>query len=153
MNDEDLPVWFPPNEIRYYRVQLVFFLFEWLDELRRGCYPVQPSGAYRTWSKRTGWRTIPASSYTERPRRSGRNKQAPFLNAAVIAADIDSRLKLLPPGGERFLLNNYNSDGLDWHQSVRIEAMLRFISGWRNPRVDFLTWRKTKRKHNGYSKT
>lgn len=130
----------------------MYFLFEWLDELRNGYYPLEPSGAYRTWDARSGWRTMPASSYTERSRKRSINKVAPWRNAAEVAAEIDSRLKLLPPGGQTFLLNNYNNDGLDWSQSVRIEAMLKFICGNKRPRVTFLEWRSNKRsKHNSYS--
>ena len=67
--------WFPPNAIKFCRLQVLFYLKD-CDSIRQGEWPKEPNG----------------SSYTDPAIRSNFVK-IPALQAQLLASEVDARLK------------------------------------------------------------
>lgn len=124
--------WYTPGQIKFSKRQVQNFILPWLDLLREGEWPSRPS-CYVGHDKRV-------------------RTQATFVVPAEVAAEMDERLKLC--GREGALLERCYTEGErieDIAKSIlrdehwverRIGSLLRFVSGWRRPRVTYQEWLK-----------
>jgi hypothetical protein len=117
--------WFPPNAIKFCRLQVLFYLKD-CDSIRQGEWPKEPNG----------------SSYTDPAIRSAFVK-IPAHNAEMFAAEMDCRLKMCGIEGK---LLEYEVK-LDYQLSPSSYKALNFISGWRR-RTE--SWRSFKSRQKTY---
>jgi hypothetical protein len=116
----------PINEIRFCRVQ-VLWLIEYIDILRDGNYPKQP--------KETGYVD---SIIQRRP-----SQEAGFVNAALVAAELDARLQATKKDGET-LEHEVRVLGVDVYELLSPAARnaLGYCSGWKRKRLKYSAWFK-----------
>ncbi len=98
-------IWVAPGAVRYDAGD-VEFLLPWLDDMREGAYPVEPTGGYIE-GKRAG---ITSAAYYER--------------ACQVAAELDRRLAMT--GTDRFLIEEYycrDWPSNDYPDEMKFEAI------------------------------
>jgi hypothetical protein len=121
-------LWWQPSEIRFTRQQLKQFILPNLEELREGHYPSAPAG---------------------RSTKHSQSKLAPFVIAADIAAEVDSRLKLIPNHtfideyfmrdiDEREICIRHQISMYSFHRELN--KMVSYLSGWKRKRIDYPSW-------------
>jgi DNA-directed RNA polymerase specialized sigma24 family protein len=149
--NNDLPVWFPSRGIYFSKIQLQRFIFPELNDLRFGDYPPEPD-EYITYVK-GGWIEMKRSGY-EKSGRKLTNHNAPFLAAAEIAAEIDSRLAMIPLPQRYWIMDNL-TDGMEYWEIAKfyhvaedqvrskIGRMIRYMVGSWRADVDYKEWNRT----------
>jgi hypothetical protein len=116
--------WWAPGHIVYCFKQYNNFLLPWLDCLRDGEWPPEPT------------------SYVGKS--SNRNTLAPFVNAEEVAGEIDYRLEMLPDKGKLLLSYDWDKEYsplLSWEAEIN----LKFICGWKRKRISYRRWIEIKK--------
>lgn len=148
--DERLPVWFPAWAIYFSKIQLEMFLLPELNNLRAGDFPTEPD-EYITYEH--GVRITRQRSGYEKSGRKSTNHNAPFIQAAEIAAEIDSRLAMIPIPGRYWVTENL-TDGFTFEEIAKfyhvtedqvkreIGRMVKYMVGWKRKEVNYKEWKK-----------
>ncbi len=130
--------WVAPWQIKYSKNQLMYIIFPYFEEMRRGYYPEQ-----RLFQAQ-------ASGYTSPEYRVFRIKPvAPYQPAVEIVAEVSDRLKMVANGQllidtftyllpEKELRKRYNLD--NWTLPQETNSILQYISGINRKRTTYKQW-------------
>jgi hypothetical protein len=133
-------LWWPPREISF-KARQVKWLISVLPVLREGLWPPCP--------RESGY-------LNAAPRRMPPRVHAPFETAALVAAELDVRIRSC--GMDGWLVKavygwgeNYVSLGLsDKELFRRVMRCLKYITGWKRKRVSYRDFVNHRRKETGY---
>lgn len=125
--------WFSYGEIRWCVYQ-VFFLLKYSEYLRIGIWPTPESTC-------------------ETPKRA-LSKEAQYVNAAIVIAELDYRLEKTGIKGELLASQCKEPDRVKIdYLSDNAKDALFYVSGWRRKELPFNSWLKQRRyRGNDYSK-
>jgi len=133
----EIEQWWPLRSI-IFSAQQVKWLISFLPVLREGRWPPFPHTGY------------PQAPFGRRANRNG----APFESAAMVAAELDIRLKACGMDGWLVKMvygwgENYQSLGLaDQELCRRLNRCLKYVTGWKRKRVsyrEFVNHRRSRR--------
>ncbi len=115
--------WYSYAEISFTREQVLNFLLPHRAELKSGLWPARPSGGYTDGGG------------------PGRRQHSPFEAAALIIAEVETRLAATGEAGEA-LLGEVEAGIADaMLLSPPARRALDYISGWKRRKISYALWK------------